>query len=394
MWTCSKIKTHTDEGCKLKLDMLKIVGMGKDCAIHETIREMTSCVLVICSIVPENVDGIDDSKTFKTLNADKYTRRFNGQITAHQNQYVNWLMGKDDIFSINIGVACEIFAWCGIRPSDKEYNELFTRAYAWVSLYDYWGNDDGYDKSLRIAHDKITTMGRPTSMVYNSLACLLVRSEIEDTTELRCHIDDKLLARSHQTATYPIVDNLWPELPAEILNYCAISMAMFTDAIDVIHDYHKCQTSNCLIPFVIRGYCIRSVILSSYRKTLSILPDDDYRQKFRDSIKRTIYACVTSGRHFVMEQVIGCHCSDENRICTPWIPKDCKYCTAEDGEDYMDLFQVDEFIEPTLDDRNKLMSSIYAYLVAARRVIYRQGLGSESRMDLVPASSHLYDSQV
>jgi hypothetical protein len=34
-----KIKTHTDEGYKLKLDMLKIVGMGKDCAIHETVRE-------------------------------------------------------------------------------------------------------------------------------------------------------------------------------------------------------------------------------------------------------------------------------------------------------------------------------------------------------------------
>jgi len=336
--------------------------LGKDCAIHEAIRELTSCVLVICSIVPENVDGIDDSITFKTLNADKYNRKFNGQITQNQSKYIKWFMGKDDLFAIQIGVACEIFAWLGIRPLDNEYNELFSRAYAWVSLFDYWGREDGYNESLRKAHDKVTTMGRPTSMVYNSLACLLVRSEIEDTTEWRCHIDDKLLARSHQTATYPIVDCLWPELPTETLNYCAISMAMFTDAIDLIHDYHKCPTSNFLIPFAIRGYCIRSVILSSYRKTLSILPDE-YKQKFRDAIKRTIYACVGSGRHFVMEQVIGCNCDDEKRICTPWIPKDSKYCTADDGEDYMDIFQVNEFIEPTIDDRNNMISSIYSYLV-------------------------------
>jgi len=261
-------------------------------------------------------------------------------------------------------VACEIFAWCGIRPrfDGQIYNELFTRAYAWVSLFDYWGNDDGYLSSLREAHDKVTTMGRPTSMVYNSLACLLVRSEIEDTTEWRCHIDDKLLARSHQTATYPIVDNIFPDWSDELLNYCAISMATFTDAIDVIHDFHKCPTSNCLVPFVIRGYCIRSVMLAAYRRTLSILPDEDKKEKFKQSIKGAMYACVTSGRHFVMEQVIECHCDDDNRICNPWIPKNSKYCTAEGEEDYMDLFQVDELIEPTLADRNKLMSMIYAYL--------------------------------
>jgi len=174
-------------------------------------------------------------------------------------------------------------------------------------------------------------------MVYNSLSCLLVRAKCNDTDKYRCHIDDKLLARSLQTATYPIVDNIFPRLPTEMLNYCAISMAMFTDAIDVIHDYHKCPSANCLLPFVIRGYCIRSVMLSSYRRTLSILPLE-YKQPFRDSIKRAMYACVTSGRHYVMEQTINCHCNDENRICRKWIPKNSKYCTEEDGEDYMDLF--------------------------------------------------------
>jgi len=344
--------------------MLNSIGQGNDCEIHEIIRECTSGVLVICAIDPKNVDGIDEKTVFEGVNADEYKRKFNGQTTENQNTYVEWLMGKTDIFSINIGVACEIFAWCGIRPrfDGQIYNELFTRAYAWVSLFDYWGNDDGYLPSLREAHDKVTTMGRPTSMVYNSLACLLVRSEIEDTTEWRCHLDDKLLARSHQTATYPIVDNIFPDWSDELLNYCAISMATFTDAIDVIHDFYKCPTSNCLVPFVIRGYCIRSVMLAAYRRTLSILPDEDKKEKFKQSIKGAMYACVTSGRHFVMEQVIECHCDDDNRICKPWIPKNSKYCTAEGEEDYMDLFQVDELIEPTLADRNKLMSLIYAYL--------------------------------
>jgi len=343
-----EVRIHTDE-CK-------------KCHIHEIIRQCATSVMVICAIPPENVDGIDNAVTFTPVVADSYQQRFNSQINSNQKEYVNWLLGKSDIDGIHIGVACEIFAWEGIRPSDCIYNKLFTRGYAWVSRNDYFGGkDDGYKKSLREAHDKITTMGRPTSMVYNSLACTLKRATCKDTDKFRCHIDDKLLARSHQKATYSIVDNLWPELPSETLNYCAITMALFTDAIDVIHDFHKCRSSNGLLPFVIRGYCIRSVLLASYRRTLSILPDD-YKPRFRNSIKRVMYACVTNGTHHALEQTIGCECDDNNRHCRKWIPNNSKYCTDADGEDYMNLFRPN-LIEPTFEDRDRLVSKIYTYLL-------------------------------
>jgi len=338
------------------------VGKGKECEIHEIIRNCATSALAICAIEPENVDGVDELNSFYKLEAVEYTRKFNGQITENQKTYVTWLMGKFDKYSVQIAVAAEIFGWVGIRPLDNRYAKLFTRAYAWVSLYDYFGgSDDGYHKGLRKAHELITTMGRPTSMIYNSLSGILIRGECKDNKKFRCHIDDKFLARSHQTATYPIVDCIFPKLSPEILNYCAISMALFTDAIDVIHDYHKCPSSNGLLPFVIRGYCIRSALLAAYRRALQVLPEE-WKQPFRYSIKGAMYACVTSGRHFVMEQVIGCHCNDENRDCKKWKAKNCKYFVDDDdGEDYMDLFS-GEMKEPTLTDRDKLIAKIYTYL--------------------------------
>jgi len=357
-----EVRTQTDEGFDLEVNVTEFVGQGKECEIHEITRQGSTSVLAICAIEPENVNGVDDSDKFCKIEAESYTRRFNAQITDNQKEYVTWLMGKFDKYSVHIGVACEIFAWVGIRPRDNLYAKLFTRAYAWVSIYDYFGGkDDEYHKGLSKAHDLITTMGRPTSLIYNSLSCILIRAECKDTKKYRCHLDDKWLARAYQTATYPIVDCIFPKLPTELLNYCAISMALFTDAIDVVHDYYKCPSSNGLLPFVIRGYCIRPALLAAYRRTLQVLPED-YKQPFRHSIKGALYACVTSGRHFVMEQTIGCHCDDEDRVCKKWKAKNCKYFVDdEDGEDYMDLF-TSKRTEPTLADRDKLIAKIYTYL--------------------------------
>jgi len=296
------------------------------------------------------------------VEAGAYIRNYNGQVTENHIAYATWLMGKYDKYTGHIACACEIFAWLGIRPRDSKYNKYFTRAYAWMTIYDYFGGkDDLYHKGLRKANDKLCTMGRPNSVVYNSLASILIRAECNDTKKFRCHIDDKVFARSHQTGTAGICVCLFPDLPTELVNFCGISMGLFTDAIDVIHDYHKCPSSNGLLPFVIRGYCIRSVLLASYRRTLQVLPEE-YKQLFRDSIKHTVYACVASGRHQVLEQTVGCQCDDENRLCKKWNPKNCKYFVDdEDGEDYMDNFS-SELIEPSFADRDRLSAKIYSYL--------------------------------
>jgi len=360
-----EIRTETDEGCNLEVDLMEFVGKGKECSIHEITRQCETSLSAICSIEPENVIGVDDSDKFYKLEAEPYQRSFKGQITDNQEAYVTWLMGKADNKSIQIVVASEIFAWVGIRPRDDIFAKSFTRAYCWVTITDYFGgNDDGFATRLKLkkGHDLITTGGRPTSMIYNSLSCTLIRAECKETKKYRCHLDDKWIARAYQTATTSIVDAISPNLPTELLNYWAVSMAQFTDAIDVIHDYHKCPSANGLEIFVVRGYCIRSAILAAYRRTLQVLPTEELKKHFRDSIKGVMYACVTSGRHYVMEQTIGCHCDDEKRDCKKWKAKNCRYFVEdENGEDYMDLF-TSKRIEPTLADRDKMIAKIYSYL--------------------------------
>jgi hypothetical protein len=357
-----ELRTTTDEGYDLEVNLNEFVGMGKECVIHESTRQCATAVIAICSIEPENVTGVDDSKMIYKLEAEPYTRRFNGQITENQKDYVTKLMGKFDKYSVQIVVASEIFAWVGIRPRDSLFAKSFTRAYCWVTITDYFGGKDvEFHKGLRKGHDLLTTGGRPTSMIYNSLSCTLIRAECQETKKHRCHLDDKWISRAYQTATTSIVDAISPNLPNELLNYWAVSMAQFTDAIDVVHDYHKCPSANGLEIFVVRGYCIRSAILASYRRTLQVLPEE-LKKHFRESIKGVMYACVTSGRHYVMEQTIGCHCDDENRVCKKWNAKNCKYFVDdEDGEDYMDLF-TSKRTEPTFADRDKLIAKIYTYL--------------------------------